>query len=167
MAGKLTPDLSDEDIRLWESLYWRWTQYHARAFGWDGPQGKESAHELFLYWEKLFFAFLPDERELEDATDWAVGFQENFEIKWQAHYAMIRTRIADLREESQPGAKTSIELLERTDQRERNETARRLRQRLAAKLTMPETTKPNAAPGFALMETLQAASNIGRPGEQK
>lgn len=126
--------MTDDEIEVWESGYERWQTYHSLAFGWDGPQGSDSARKLFLYWEKLFFAWLPTERELGDATDWMVESQDNFRAKWQEHYAIVRGRILAVREASNPGAKIVVQYLEDVaDRPGRHPTAIRIRNELAAK----------------------------------
>lgn len=128
--------MTDDQIESWELGYQRWQKYHSLAFGWEGPQGKESAHALFMYWEKLFFVFIPTERELEDATDWAVGERDTFQAKWQEHYAIIRGRILSVREETKPQMTAIVALLETSGPK--NLTASRIRDELAEKLSMPK-----------------------------
>ena len=132
--GTLGPAMSDEAIEAWQQGYERWQHYHALAFGWNGPEGSVHAHQLFMYWDKLFFSIVATEQELCDATDWAVGLQETFEAKWEAHYSIVRTRILAERGQANPVAPHTAKMLEEAGPR--NVTARRIRNELAEKMKM-------------------------------
>ena len=97
--------MSDAETEQWEAMFIRWNDYHRLAFGWNGPQGIESSAKLFLYWDKLIFRLEATERELEDATDWMAGFQENFDGKWERHYSVLRVRILEERRSAEEQAK--------------------------------------------------------------